>query len=108
MRAGAGWKIICNDEEIYLTMFKQITVLTEKENKQNTRNNQSYLYNLFLYTPKPEMPCAARKSKTFILNNQNYFRNYFSSETLITYLVRGYAFLSVAMVQGFRCIPPLQ
>jgi hypothetical protein len=50
---------------------------------------------------KPEMPCTAQKSKTLILNNQNYVCNYFGSEILITYLVCSYVFLLVAMVQGF-------
>jgi hypothetical protein len=35
----------------------------KRENKQNTRNNQSYLYNLFLYMLRTQIPCAAWKTQ---------------------------------------------
>jgi hypothetical protein len=35
------------------------------------QNNQSYLYNLFLYMLRTQMPCAVGKHKTLILNKYN-------------------------------------
>jgi hypothetical protein len=58
-RAVASQEIIHSDNEIYLMSLNKQLCKEKRENKQNARNNQSYLYNHFHYTLATQIPHAA-------------------------------------------------
>jgi hypothetical protein len=61
-RALVAQEIIDSNNEIYLMSLNKSRCKEKRENKQNMRDNQSCLYNYFLYTPRTQMPCMAQKT----------------------------------------------